>query len=105
MIICSCNAISDTSVKASIHSDKCPRTPGAVYRCLGCRPNCGRCFATVRAIIDEALSQAVETAASLEAQVVALAHHGDYRHTHVTAHTHETDTCAEGCEACAAAAA
>ena len=100
MIICSCNAISDTSVKASIHSEKCPRTPGAVYRCLGCRPNCGRCFETVRAIIDEALGQAGAASVPAEAQVMTLAH----RHTHVAAHAHDADTAAEACEACAAAA-
>jgi bacterioferritin-associated ferredoxin len=100
MIICSCNAISDTSVKASIHSDKCPRTPGAVYRCLGCRPNCGRCFETVRAIIDEALTQ---TAGTVAEAGVAVANLDEHRHAHARAH--EAAACAEDCEACAAAAA
>jgi bacterioferritin-associated ferredoxin len=101
MIICSCNAISDTSVKASVHSEKSPRTPGAVYRCLGCRPNCGRCYATVRAIIDDALTQAgagVGPAGSTEATIVAL-HRDEHRH----AHTHEAGSCEAGCSGCAAA--
>jgi hypothetical protein len=37
------------------HGKLCPRTPGAVFRCLGCSPNCGRCFVTVRKIIVETL--------------------------------------------------
>jgi bacterioferritin-associated ferredoxin len=106
MIICSCNAISDTSVKASIHSEKCPRTPGAVYRCLGCKPCCGRCFVTVRAIIDEAMSQAGETAAVAETNMtIARLDEHRHMHAHETAHTHAAGACADNCEACAAAAA
>src|SRR5579862_1031482 len=62
MIVCSCNALSETKIRDSVHSDKSPRTPGAVYRCLGCSPNCGRCYAAVRAIIEDALGQAEEFA-------------------------------------------
>jgi bacterioferritin-associated ferredoxin len=57
MIVCSCNVISDKKIKASLHDEACPRTPAAVYRCLGCSPNCGRCFATVRQIISQALAE------------------------------------------------
>jgi len=57
MIVCSCNVISDSKIKASLQDEACPRTPAAVYRCLGCSPNCGRCFATVRIIISEALTE------------------------------------------------
>ena len=57
MIVCSCNVISDSSIKASLQHEACPRTPAAVYRCLGCSPNCGRCFATVRTIITQALAE------------------------------------------------
>jgi bacterioferritin-associated ferredoxin len=53
VIVCSCNVLSDTSIRASIQSDSAARTLGAVYRCLGCRPNCGRCFATVQKLISE----------------------------------------------------
>ncbi|WP_297299472.1 (2Fe-2S)-binding protein [uncultured Methylovirgula sp.] len=102
MIVCSCNAISDTSVKASIHSEKCPRTPGAVYRCLGCKPCCGRCFATVRAIIEEATSRTGEMAAVGTAQT-SVARLDEHRHAHDAGHVHED--CDGGCEACAAAAA
>ena len=54
MIICSCNVITDTEIRAALDSGACPRTPFAVYKCLGCSLNCGRCIATVRTIIDEA---------------------------------------------------
>ena len=58
MIVCSCNVVSDAMIKAALepaHGKPCPRTPSAVYKCLGCSPCCGRCFVTVRGIIDETL--------------------------------------------------
>ncbi|MGH6834966.1 MAG: (2Fe-2S)-binding protein [Methylocella sp.] len=54
MIVCSCNVVSDSEIRAALNSGACPRTPFAVYKCLGCSLNCGRCIATVRTIIDEA---------------------------------------------------
>jgi bacterioferritin-associated ferredoxin len=59
MIVCSCNVLTDSTIKATLTGSNgatCPRTPGAVYKCLGCSPNCGRCLVTVRKIIDEALA-------------------------------------------------
>jgi bacterioferritin-associated ferredoxin len=35
-----------------------PRTPGQVYGCLGCSPQCGRCARTIKKIMSEALSGA-----------------------------------------------
>lgn len=58
VIVCSCNVISDAKIRASIQAEAGPRTPGAVYRCLGCSPNCGRCLATVQSLIIEALAEA-----------------------------------------------
>ncbi|MCI0467731.1 MAG: (2Fe-2S)-binding protein [Beijerinckiaceae bacterium] len=55
MIVCSCNVLSDAHVRDAINSKSCPLTPGAVYKCLGCSPNCGRCIATLRAILNETL--------------------------------------------------
>jgi bacterioferritin-associated ferredoxin len=57
VIVCSCNVISDAKIRASIQGETAPRTPGAVYRCLGCSPNCGRCLATVQSIIVEATGE------------------------------------------------
>jgi bacterioferritin-associated ferredoxin len=54
MIVCSCNVVTDSEIRATLASGACPRTPFAVYERLGCRLNCGRCIATVRAIINEA---------------------------------------------------
>jgi|SRR5579863_2628676 len=101
MIVCSCNAISDSSVKACVNSENCPRTPGAVYRCLGCRPCCGRCYTTVRAIIDDALGQASQPAPLAMAAAEPdcfVARLDDHRHTH------QHGDCDEACAICAAAA-
>ncbi|HEY8030885.1 MAG TPA: (2Fe-2S)-binding protein [Methylocella sp.] len=54
MIVCSCNVVSDSDIRAALASGACPRTPFIIYESLGCRPSCGRCVATVRTIINEA---------------------------------------------------
>ena len=58
MIVCSCNVLSDTAVRTAVSVDM-PRTPGQVYGCLGCSPQCGRCARTIKKIMTEALSAAV----------------------------------------------
>lgn len=52
MIVCSCNVLSDSQIRTTIgdSSANC-RTPGQVYRCLGCSPQCGRCARTIRAML------------------------------------------------------
>ncbi|HUI22279.1 MAG TPA: (2Fe-2S)-binding protein [Methylocella sp.] len=62
MIVCSCNVLTDAEIRDVINSETCPRTPGAVYKCLGCSPNCGRCIATLRTIISEALGDTIPAA-------------------------------------------
>ncbi|MGB8899303.1 MAG: (2Fe-2S)-binding protein [Methylocella sp.] len=54
MIVCSCNVLTDSEIRAALNRGACPRTPFAVYKCLGCSLNCGRCITTVRTIINEA---------------------------------------------------
>jgi bacterioferritin-associated ferredoxin len=54
MIVCSCNVVTDSEIRAALVGGACPRTPFAVYERLGCSLNCGRCIATVRTIINEA---------------------------------------------------
>ena len=54
MIVCSCNVLSDTQVRAAV-ADATPRSAAQVYGCLGCSPQCGRCARTIRRIMDEAL--------------------------------------------------
>jgi bacterioferritin-associated ferredoxin len=59
MIVCSCNVISDQAIRACLDSGpESPRTPGQVQRCLGCRPQCGSCFATISSLIDQTLVRA-----------------------------------------------
>ena len=56
MIVCSCNVLSDTAILATLRSEDAaqPRSPAQAYQCLGCAPRCGRCLATVRALLAEA---------------------------------------------------
>jgi bacterioferritin-associated ferredoxin len=67
MIVCSCNVVTDSEIRATLASGACPRTPFAVYECLGCRLNCGRCIATVRTIINEANAETATSGSSREA--------------------------------------
>ena len=67
MIVCSCNVVTDSEIRATLASGACPRTPFAVYECLGCRLNCGRCIATVRTIINEANAGTATGGSSREA--------------------------------------
>lgn len=56
MIVCSCNVLTKDQILDAFASEPphAPRTPAQTYRCLGCRPDCGRCLVTVRAILAEA---------------------------------------------------
>ncbi|MFG1422105.1 (2Fe-2S)-binding protein [Roseixanthobacter liquoris] len=56
MIVCSCNVFSDHQVRDALASSGGARSPGEVYRCLGCSPQCGRCARTIRAIMDQVQS-------------------------------------------------
>lgn len=52
MIVCSCNVLSDAQIRTTIgDAEACPQTPGQVYRCLGCSPQCGRCARTIKALL------------------------------------------------------
>lgn len=52
MIVCSCNVLSDTQIRTTIGDVEIrPQTPGQVYRCLGCSPQCGRCARTIKAML------------------------------------------------------
>lgn len=55
MIVCSCNVLSDAKIKDALSDPACRRTPGAVYKCLGCKSSCGRCLETIKTIITESL--------------------------------------------------
>ena len=52
MIVCSCNVLSDKQIRGTCgEGAPNPQTPGQVYRCLGCSPQCGRCARTIRAML------------------------------------------------------
>jgi len=56
VIVCSCNVLSDKSIRACLApGPQCPKTAAQVYRCLGCSPQCGRCARTIREIVNDAL--------------------------------------------------
>ena len=50
MYVCSCNAFTDADVKAV--ASPAGDSVAAVFRCLGCRPQCGGCVLTIRKILD-----------------------------------------------------
>ncbi len=54
MIVCSCNVLSDTQVRAAV-GENTPRATSQVYGCLGCSAQCGRCARTIRRIMDQVL--------------------------------------------------
>lgn len=51
MFVCSCNVFTDHQVRAVAGE---AASVGEVYRCLGCRPQCGVCARTIRKLLDEA---------------------------------------------------
>ena len=54
MIVCSCNVLSDVQIRTTIGDPAAnPKTPGQVYRCLGCSPQCGRCARTIKAMLED----------------------------------------------------
>ncbi|MDB5655016.1 MAG: bacterioferritin [Tardiphaga sp.] len=94
MIVCSCNVLSDHDVRSACSGAQAPRTPGQVYGCLGCSPQCGRCARTIKAIMDEALGACGKqccpgcphtAAAEIESQVpfIGPAHVHAHPHSHV----------------------
>jgi bacterioferritin-associated ferredoxin len=64
MIVCSCNVLTDHDVRKACVMGDVPRTPGQVYGCLGCSPQCGRCARTIRKIMDETLGSCARACAS-----------------------------------------
>jgi bacterioferritin-associated ferredoxin len=62
MIVCSCNVLTDRQIRATLDAERAarPRTAGQLYKCLGCRPECGRCLATIQRIMSDHAGCAVE---------------------------------------------
>jgi bacterioferritin-associated ferredoxin len=54
MIICSCNVLSETSIRDAVDTmSACPARSIDVHHHLGCRPKCGCCANSIRAIIQQ----------------------------------------------------
>ena len=51
MIVCVCNALTETEVREAAR--KGARTPEAAYATLGCEPQCGCCLDYAQEIIDK----------------------------------------------------
>ena len=81
MIVCSCNALSDRQILATLQSEDAamPRSPVQAYRCLGCAPRCGRCLTTVRALLANARGSTCEVGCA-----ICPGAHGDH-----SAHHHQ----------------
>jgi bacterioferritin-associated ferredoxin len=61
VIVCSCNVLSDSQVRATIASGKSFRRLKHVYAALCCTAKCGRCARTIQEIL-QANIVAVEAA-------------------------------------------
>lgn len=74
MIVCSCNVLTDTAIReVCARETDAPRSTGAVYRCLGCSPQCGRCARTVRALLQETVALCGESCAECPANRIVMA--------------------------------
>jgi bacterioferritin-associated ferredoxin len=77
LIVCSCNILSAAQILETLQSAEAgrPSSVARAYRCLGCAPQCGRCVATVRALLAEAhianVQVGCETCPNEEARRVA----------------------------------
>lgn len=79
MIVCSCNQLTDRQILESLTGDAGdrPRSPGQVYRCLGCKPDCGRCVRQIRQMFADITSEL----ASNSCQIGCAVCPGDAGHT------------------------
>lgn len=50
MYVCSCNIFTDSEVRAVAAE---AGSVAQVYRCLGCKPQCGGCARTIKRLLDE----------------------------------------------------
>jgi bacterioferritin-associated ferredoxin len=59
MFICICNGFTDRQIKCAVR-DGTAHSVSDVYRCMGCKPQCGRCAPTVLRVMRET-TRATET--------------------------------------------
>jgi bacterioferritin-associated ferredoxin len=62
MIVCLCNGISERAACRIAHDGLC-RNVNDIYRCLGCRVQCGKCVPELRRILESARATAPAAAA------------------------------------------
>ncbi len=67
MIVCSCNVLTDSMVRARLEeAPVLPKNVGQVYAQCGCAPQCGRCARSLDGLLREE-REARADAAALEA--------------------------------------
>lgn len=56
MIVCHCNVLTESQIITALSQNPLdlPNSPVQVYKCMGCKPNCGRCMPEVRRLLEEA---------------------------------------------------
>lgn len=64
MYVCICSAFNEKTVKKAI--DAGARSPGSVFRHLGCEVQCGKCVAVLKDMCREAACAACPSKAKLE---------------------------------------
>jgi bacterioferritin-associated ferredoxin len=63
MIVCVCHRLSDRQIREACADGEAP-TVSSVYRCMGCRPQCGKCVPDVREMLRAARVAAEEASSS-----------------------------------------
>jgi bacterioferritin-associated ferredoxin len=56
VIVCSCNVLSDRTIRHAAESGRCMARVSDVFEHLGCRPQCGRCAPTIRRLLRESIA-------------------------------------------------
>lgn len=94
MMVCSCNrlsseALAEAAVEVAAAPGRGVITPGAVFRTLGCRPQCGGCFPLVIEVIHKATAGLPELAPAPQPHACCGGHcHDAVAHPHHEPHPH-----------------
>jgi bacterioferritin-associated ferredoxin len=70
VIVCSCNALSDTEVRSAIASARARPRMSSIYASLGCAAECGRCASTIKTIREGIKRFATTSRVAIEAALV-----------------------------------
>jgi bacterioferritin-associated ferredoxin len=54
MIVCSCNRLTDATIRAALERPDGPRCVRDVYAACGCAPVCGGCAGSIAKMLEEA---------------------------------------------------